>query len=99
MIKLSQSTPTAGDCTAGYSVSLDKEYTVDEFIKEVLTNKEWGYIGIHNEGQAWFSRGNPNCEYRGDKLITEMDKDFLNHKVKAAKASGGYSRMDYTIYI
>lgn len=43
MFTLTQSTPTAGDCTSGYKVTLDKEYTLQEFIDAVLTNKgEWG---------------------------------------------------------
>ncbi len=65
MIKLEQCTKTFGDCTAGYKVTLTKEYTVGEFVNEVVSNeKEWGYVGIKKEGDPWFSRGNPNCEYR-----------------------------------
>ena len=50
MFRLIQSTPEAGDCTCGYKVLLDKEYTVREFVDMVLSenNKEWGYIGIYN---------------------------------------------------
>ncbi len=99
MIKLTQNTPTSGDCTAGYAVTLDKEYTVEEFINEVLTKNEWGYIGIHSNGQAWFDIGFPSCEYKKDKLVTEMQKDILPIKVKSATASGGWSRMDYVIYV
>ena len=97
MIKLTQNTPTGGDCTAGYAVTLDKEYTVEELINEVLTYNEWGYIGIYNEGQAWFERGTPNCEYRQDKLVTEMQPEALHRKIKSVTASGGWSRMDYVI--
>lgn len=32
MFKMLQSTPVGGDCTCGYNVELDKEYTVAEFI-------------------------------------------------------------------
>ena len=97
MIKLTQNTPTAGDCTAGYAVTLDKEYTVEELINEVLVRNEWGYIGIYNEGQSWFERGTPNCEYRQNKLVTEMQKEVLPMKIKSVTASGGWSRMDYVI--
>lgn len=97
MIKLTQNTPTGGDCTAGYVVTLDKEYTVEELIKEVLTRNQWGYIGIYNEGQALFERGTPNCEYRQDRLVTEMQKEVLPMKIKSVMASGGWSRMDYVI--
>ena len=48
MFTLIQCTPTRGDCTAGYEVDLDKEYTLQEFIDAILTNKkdEWGEIKI-----------------------------------------------------
>ena len=39
MFSLTQITPTFGDCTAGYRVDLDKEYTVSEFINEVLKKR------------------------------------------------------------
>jgi len=97
MIKLTQNTPTGGDCTAGYAVTLDKEYTVCELVNEILTRKEWGYIRICNEGQVRFECGSPNCEYRQDKLLTEMSSEVLNMKVKSVMASGGWSRMDYII--
>lgn len=97
MIKLTQNTPTGGDCTARYTVTLDKEYTVKEFIDEVLTRNEWGCVGIYNEGQAWFDSGTPNCEYSRGKLITEMPLEVLERKIESVTASGGWSRMDYVI--
>lgn len=97
MIKLIQCSETHGDCTAEYSVILDKSYTVEEFINEVLTKNEWGYIGIYNEGQAWFDFGDPNCEYKYDKLVTQMPEDILKEEISEVKASGGWSRMDYLL--
>ena len=99
MIKLTQNTPTFGDCTAGYAVTLNKDYTVEDLIKEVLTRDEWGCIGIYNEGQTWFDKGTPNCEYRRGKLVTEMDKEFLPMKIKSVTARGGWSCMDYIIHL
>ena len=40
MFTLIQCTPTRGDCIAGYEVDLDKEYTLQEFIDAILTNKK-----------------------------------------------------------
>lgn len=40
MFTLTQCTPTRYDCTAGYRVDLDKEYTLQEFIVAILTNKK-----------------------------------------------------------
>jgi len=99
MIKLKQTSETFGDCTALYSVEMTKPYTVKEFIQEVLTKKEWGYIGIFDEDQAWFQSGNPRCEYKGSKLITEMPEEVLNEIVLEAKAHGGWSNMDYKLSI
>lgn len=44
MFSLRISGPTAGDCTAPYSVQLDKEYTVEELVNAIITNRsdEWG---------------------------------------------------------
>lgn len=39
MFSLTQNTPTGGDCCAGYKVEFSKEYTVREFIEEVLKKK------------------------------------------------------------
>ena len=86
-----------GDCTSDYDVIFEKPYTVSELINEVLQKKEWGYIGIY-DGKSVF--GNPNCEYRKDKIITEsLPKKYMNKFVKKCKASGGWSRMDYWIYL
>ncbi len=39
--KLTQISKTFEDCTALYSVEMDKPYIVKKFIKEVLKRKEW----------------------------------------------------------
>jgi hypothetical protein len=98
MIKLTQTSETFGDCTALYSVQLDKPYTVKEFIDEVLTKEEWGYIGIEDKyGDSIF--GNPNCEYKRNELITEMPVEVLDKVIVKVRASGGWTRMDYNITI
>lgn len=99
MIKLTQVTNTSRDCTASFTVTLDKEYTVESFINEALTRNEWGCIGIYNEGQAWFDSGTPNCEYRKNELLTEMQPEVLNLKVQKVTAIGGYGKMDYLIHL
>lgn len=42
MFSLTRTTPVGGDCTAGYHVNLDKEYTLQEFIDAVLTTRANG---------------------------------------------------------
>ena len=96
MIKLTQTSETFGDCTALYLVELTKEYTVVEFIKEVLTKKEWGKIGVYDRDERFESS---NCEYNGKELQTQMPEAFLNKKIDKVTARGGWSRMDYTLHI
>lgn len=95
MIKLKQNTETFGDETAGYTVELTKQYTLLEFINEVVSDeREWGYIGILSVGAIF---GSPNCEYEFGKLLSELPSEIMTKKVASAKASGGWSRMDYLL--
>lgn len=97
MFKFIQSTPESRDCTCGYKIELDKEYTVRTFVDTVLKerNKEWGYIGIYNQ-ESFF--GGHNCEYRYGKIITDpLDDSVLDKTIVEVTASGGWSRMDYVI--
>lgn len=103
MFRLIQSTPVSGDCTCGYNVKLDREYTVKDFIDTVLSerNGEWGYIGIYNQS-AFAGRhfGNPKLEYRYGKIVTgNFTEDVLRKEVKDVSASGGWSRMDYVLKV
>lgn len=96
MFKLYSAGAMCGDCTAPYDVELYKEYTVDEFVHAVLTRKEWGYIGIYCQSKIF---GEPKCEYSYDKLLYNLPDDVLNKKVIKVKAHGGWSRMDYLLWI
>lgn len=94
MFTLTQVTQIFGDCTAGYRVDLDKEYTVSEFINEVLKKEpsEWGYFKIKNTGVR--------TEYRHGKILeNNFDNDTLSAKIISMTAHGGYSNMDYSIII
>ena len=90
--------PADRDCWA-YDIILDKEYTVREFIQTVLDNlpKEWGYIGIG--GKNFF--GDPYVEYRYGEIIhnpTAME-EVMDRKIDHVRADGGWSRMDYRLYL
>lgn len=100
MFTLTQCTPTRGDCTAGYRVDLDKEYTLQEFIDAVLTNKkkdEWGGIKIAKRDCAWYRY--PCIGYRYGKITSEpnLPENVYGYKVKTVSASGGWTAMDYII--
>lgn len=95
MFKLIQDGEVHGDCTASYIVELDKDYTVQEFIQEILTRKEeWGYIGF-SDGHTTVL--NPSCEFRYGKLLFTLPDEIRNKKVVFARANGGWSNMDYQI--
>lgn len=84
------------DATSLYEVTLTKNYTVSELIDEILTKKEWGYIGIYCKGEIF---GKPVGEYRQDKMIHKLPENIMNKKVINVKASGGWSRMDYMLWL
>ena len=91
-----------GDCCSRYDVTFNKPTTVREFIDEVLNNNaisdhEWGYIGIACKGEIF---GKPKCEYADSKITTDaLPEEFMDKVIIRCIASGGWSRMDYTIYL
>ena len=97
MFKLKQNTPTSGDCTAGYAVEMELPYTLEKFISEILTRGEWGYIHTNSPSDAQAQKEVRNCEYKRTELLSAFGPERLSRAVKSARASGGYSRMDYEI--
>ena len=91
--KLKQTHAEGGDCTAPYDVLLDESYTVTEFVAEVLTRntKEWGIISIAT------LKGCKKVDYRCGKLEEPLPDLIANATVLHVNASGGWSRMDYSI--
>ena len=90
-----------GDCTSVYDISFDynEEYTVGEFIGAILSdrgNKEWGYFKIcptqhginYKDGLLLNTDDNPM-----------LDEEIVSIPVKSVQCNGGWSRMDYYIYI
>lgn len=69
---------------------------MQEFIKKVLTRKEWGYIGILRKDKKTIF-GDPNCEYKNNNLLSFLPDEYLNKIISEVSASGGWSRMDYLI--
>lgn len=103
MFRLIRSTPICGDCTCGYDIKFDREYTVKDFIDHVLSERtnERGHIGIYNPtcfvGKHY---GHPNVEYRYGKIIDDnFADDILSKQIKSASSSGGWSRMDYVLKV
>lgn len=99
MLEFKQRTPIRNDCTAGFSVTLDRPYTVGLFIDEILADRknEYGYIGIFKPGVAYVF-GSPCVRYEYGRLTSDsMPEDILRRVIKEVKADGGWTRMDYII--
>ena len=104
MFKLNQTSDTRGDCTASYDVQLDKTYTVKEFFEAVLEKKadEWGafYLMVRSRKLFW---QNPCCEYKhGSRTGTTWANILTRYgerQVTQVKADGGWTRMDYYIWL
>lgn len=96
MFELIQNTPVGGDCTCGYDVKLDREYTVAGFVNTVLKKyaNEWGIFEVKRGSNTIDS-----FEYSYGKLASESNNVYQDYKIKEVYASGGWSRMDYVLYL
>lgn len=86
-------TDSFSDCTNIYDVSLEgRTYTIGEFIQEIFSKRsnEWGIIEIKDVD---------TINYRDGETIPRLDNEILDKKVRKVIAHGGWSRMDYTIYL
>ena len=92
--------PTGSDCTGPYTITIPDGMTVREFITEWMEDtREWGYFGI-NDGNWKSTFGNPCCEYRHGKIITEpLPNDILDSVILKTKGWGGWSRSDFIFNI
>lgn len=99
---------TAGpfrDETNTYDIILDKDYTVCEFINEIIANNsdEWGKFCIVRDHTRRQTIINYECKYENGS-IADIDADILRNKyydkkVLCAYATGGWSYMEYSIYV
>lgn len=81
------------DGTTAYEVRLNRDCTLGEFIRAVLTTytKEWGIIRAFCKG---------DCEYSGGKVLkSDFGYSTLEQMVdiKTIKASGGWGSMNYYV--
>lgn len=88
---LIQTAPEGSDCTTPYNVEFYKSMAVGEFINDILKQKEWGKISIANTDIS--------CWYKDGNLESKIPNSVLDRYISSATASGGWSRMDYTIVL
>ena len=72
MFRLTQIGPEGGDCTAPYTVTFDKVYTLEEFVNAIIVNRsgEWGSIRLGN------LFGKTLCEYKWGKIIRSIPDEY-----------------------
>lgn len=94
-LRFKQVGPTAGDCITPYEGEFKKPMEVCELVSFALSRTEdWGYIGI-DDGDSIF--GNPKCEYRYGKLLSELSPEITNRKIDRIFAHSGWTRTDYLL--
>ena len=88
------------DCTNVYIITFDhnESYTVGEFIGAILKDRgksEWGYFRIDQTDHF--------ISYKNGILLNPenpmLDEEILSAPVKSVQSNGGWSRMDYRIFI
>lgn len=96
MIKFKQTRPEGGDCTSSYDVILDKDYTVLDFIFEIVRNRkdEWSYFHIQTGKNTL---DGPEIEYRYGETLSGIPEKICFKKIKRVWSNGGWSAMDYFI--
>ena len=89
-----------GDCMRSFDVILEHEYTVKEFVEEVIKEKpqEWGEVVITTDFKYIYSEKEDSCTYK----YGEIKENFKGKKTESRtivemKASGGWTTMNYYI--
>lgn len=100
MLKFIQTHSEARDCTAPYDVILDNPYTVGEFVEEALATRsnEWGNFDVMGSRSDYF-HPTARVKYRYGKLLETLPENLLSMQIERVKAHGGWSNMDYQLYI
>lgn len=87
-----------GDCCSSYDVELDHEYTVKEFVKEVLTQKpqEWGRVTLVSDFKYKYQHEEDTCQYKYGNIAERFSKEGTKERtILEVKAHGGWTAMDY----
>ena len=93
--------------TRDFEVTLNKTYTVKEFIDMILSTADNNNNNIYNHGKISinkrltnFTPSNLSYEYQNDKLKSEPPSEkYMNEKIKQVTANGGWGSMDFVLYL
>ena len=89
-----------GDATSEYNVLFTEVFTVEQFLHEyLLKQNEWGYVSV--DKPYYVSDDSIILEYQDDiafNINTNLLEKVRHKIVTKIEASGGWSRMDYTLF-
>ena len=101
-----------GDCTSIYEVTFPEGMTVGEFITYIIgdysvnSHDTWGRFELYRDGTypdefLAYKQGKIffDTKYRSSDIQLAIFTEIVNKKITRIKAHGGWSRMDYTLYI
>lgn len=91
-----------GDCCCNYNALLNHEYTVREFVEEVLKEKpdEWGSFVVTTDLKHIYNGSRGRCEYNKGNITKGFERaEIAEMKIKEVKANGGWSLMQYFIKV
>lgn len=96
MFTLYQRTPVAGDCTVGYGIMFDKQYSVGLFMRTLIENNknEWGNITV-----VFPNNNKVTIAHYNKKEIELYHNEYLDNIIKEGYSCGGYGVMDYRLYV
>lgn len=95
---------TRSDETCKYTIKIAENVTVEQIIKDILSNKnEWGRIGIKDNNFPFFGKYSISYGYgkivETEKEIIEYWNSIKNRKVINMEGDGGWNCSDYQIVL
>ena len=95
-------TSTVGrDCTCKYKLIFNRTCTVKDFVDNLFNSRsdEWGSIEVRPNIAVGGSIDNVSTQYECGILRNSSFTDIYDFIITEATASGGWSRMDYVLYV
>lgn len=89
-----------GDCTCAYRLELKREYTIKEFVEEIVKKKpgEWGTIYHCKDLKEVYGAQLDTCDYSHGEITNHFSLIATGQqKIKEVIAHGGWTAMNYYI--
>lgn len=102
MFTLRQSGPIGGDETAMHSVNFDNPHelhTIGQFMDDLLKGHsgDWGSVEVRGSTRPGYTV--VSLSYSHGHTEEQFADEILKQEIKSISASGGWSRMDYLIFV